>query len=96
MNVRSIVYCSAPVYAISLPVNYIHLLVVLDIDDSRLPLASRDMALEQDVDLAVRAALHLRQEEVCHNETEETGSSPDVTALSTEVGLLRFVSNCLL
>jgi hypothetical protein len=54
------------------------------------------MALEENVDLAVRAALHLRQEEVCHDETEETGSGPDITALSTEVGLLRFVSNCSL
>ena len=32
--------------------------------------------------------LHLGQEEVCHDETEETSSSPDVTALSTKVGLV--------
>jgi hypothetical protein len=69
-----------------------HLLVVLDVDHSLLPLASRDVALEQDVDLAVGSVLHLRHKEVCHDETEETSSSPDVSALSAKVGFLRFIS----
>jgi hypothetical protein len=52
------------------------------------------MALEQNIDLAIGSVLHLRNEEVCHDETEETSSSPDVSALSAKVGFLRFVSNC--
>ena len=66
----------------------IRLLVVLNIDDSLCPLAGWDLALEQDVNFAVRAVLHLGQEEVCHDEAEETSSTPDVTALAAEVGLL--------
>ena len=38
-----------------------HLLVIVDIDDGFLPLASWDTALEKDVDLAEGTALHLRQ-----------------------------------
>lgn len=70
----------------------LRLLVSVELDDSLLPLAGRNLALEEDVDLTVRTTLHLRQEEVRHNETEETSASPDVTALSAEVGLLRCVS----
>jgi hypothetical protein len=53
------------------------------------------MALEQDVNLTVRSTLHLRQEEIGHDETEETSSSPDVTTFSAKVGLLQVVSSCL-
>lgn len=69
------------------------LLVGLDIDNSLCPLASRNLALEQNVDFAVGSVLHLRQEEVCHDETKETCASPDVAALATEVCLLHYVSN---
>lgn len=41
------------------------LIIVLDVHDCILPLASRDLALEHDVNLAVGSPLHLRQEEVC-------------------------------
>lgn len=75
-----------------LALTHLRLLVGLDVDNSLLPLAGGDLALEQNIDLAVRTALHLRQEEVCDDETEETSASPDITALSTEVGLLRCIS----
>lgn len=63
----------------------LHLVVILDIDDRLLPLASRHLAVEQDVNLTVRPALHLRQVEVGHHEAEETGAAPDVAALSAKV-----------
>lgn len=68
--------------------SWLGLLVGLDVDDGLGPLAGRDLALEKNVDFAVRAALHLRKEEVGQHETDETSSAPDITALSTEVGLL--------
>lgn len=68
------------------------LLVGCDIDLGLGPLAGRDLALEQNVDLTVRATLHLRQVEVCQGEAKETSSSPNVTALATKVGLLCYVS----
>jgi hypothetical protein len=63
----------------------LHLVVVLDIDNRLLPLASGHLAVEQDVDLTVRPALHLGQVEVGHEEADETGTSPHVTALAAEV-----------
>lgn len=63
-------------------------MVILDIDDRLLPLASRHLAVEQDVDLTVRPALHLGQVEVGDDEAEETGATPDVTALATKIGAL--------
>lgn len=66
----------------------LHLVVILDIDNSLLPLASGHLAVEQDVNLTVRSALHLRQEEVCHDEAEETSAAPNVAALAAEVGAL--------
>lgn len=68
------------------------LLVGLCVDLSLGPVACVDLTLEQNVDLAVRAALHLGEEEVCDNEAEETGTGPNVTALAAKVGLLE----CLL
>jgi hypothetical protein len=59
--------------------------VILDIDDRLLPLASRHLAVEQDVDLTVRPALHLRQVEESDDEAEETSATPDVAALAAEV-----------
>jgi hypothetical protein len=63
----------------------LHLVVVLDIDDRLLPLASRHLTVEQDVDLTVRPALHLGQVEKGHNEAEETGATPHVAALAAKV-----------
>jgi hypothetical protein len=66
----------------------VRLLVSCNINFSLGPLAGRNLALEQNVNLTVGAALHLRQEKVCQHEAEETSTTPDVTALATEVGLL--------
>lgn len=75
-------------------INHSHLLVVLHIDLGLLPLASRYLAVEHDVDLAVGAALHLRQPEVCADQAEQTSATPDVTALAAEVSALCYVSDC--
>ena len=64
--------------------SYSHLLVIVDIDNSLLPLPGGDLALEQDVDLAVRPALHLGQEEVGGDEAEEAGGAPDVAAFAAD------------
>lgn len=69
------------------------LLVGLCVDLSLGPVACVDLTLEQNVDLAVRAVLHLWYEEVCQDEADETSSGPYVTALSAEVGLLFDFSN---
>ena len=72
------------------------LLVVLGIDGSVLPLASWHMAVEQDVDLAVGAPLHLRDVEVGQNQAEECCACPDVAAFAAEVSALySFVSDRL-
>lgn len=63
-------------------------MVILDIDDRLLPLASGHLAVEQDVNLTVRPALHLRQVEVGHDEAEETGATPNVAALAAKVRAL--------
>lgn len=67
---------------------YSRLLVVVDVDDGLLPLASRDVTLEHDVNLSVGAALHLRQEEVRNDKADETSCAPDVTALAAKVHTL--------
>lgn len=58
----------------------------MDVDDGLLPLAGLDLALEENVDLSVRSVLHLRKPDVCHDQADETGTSPDIAALATEVG----------
>lgn len=68
---------------------HIQLAVVVNIDDSLLPLARRDMTVEQDIDLAVRPILHLWQPDVSHGQTDERSPGPDVAASATEVGLVR-------
>lgn len=65
-----------------------YLVIILNINHSLLPLSSRHLAIEQDINLTVRAALHLRQVEVCHDEAERSGTAPDVAAFATEVGVL--------
>ena len=68
---------------------HIQLAVVVNIDDSLLPLARLNMTVEQDIDLAVRAILHLWQPDVSHGQADERGTSPDVAAFATEVSLVR-------
>jgi hypothetical protein len=68
-----------------------HLLVVADVDDGLLPLAGRDLALEENVDFSVRSVLHLRKPDVGTEQTEGTSSGPDVTTLATKVGTLENV-----
>jgi hypothetical protein len=54
------------------------------------------MAVEQDVDLAVGASLHLRDVEVGQNQAEECRACPNVAAFSAEVSALNsFVSDWL-
>jgi hypothetical protein len=65
-----------------------HLLIVLDIDDRFFPFASWDLTLEQDVNLAVRSTFHLRQVDVCCDEANEAGGTPDITTLATKVSTL--------
>lgn len=65
-----------------------HLLVVVDVDDRLLPLAGRDMALEQDVDLAVGAALHLWQTPPGNDKTDECRGAPDVPTLAANYSIV--------
>lgn len=60
------------------------LLVVVDINGSFLPFASRDFALKHDVDFTVGAVLHFRKFKVCDYEAEEARCAPDVTASATD------------
>lgn len=60
------------------------LLVVVDINGSFLPFASRDSALKHDVDFTVGAVLHFRKFKVCDYEAEESRCAPDVTASATD------------
>lgn len=73
--------CSVPFLVRDLPV----LLVILDVDDGCLELPSWNLAVEQDVALTVRAMLELGKKEVCHDPTDDSGTSPDITALARKV-----------
>ena len=64
---------------------FLHLLVIAHVDDSLLKLPSRNPAVEQDVKLAVRAVLELREEEVGHDPADKSGAAPDVAALASHV-----------
>jgi hypothetical protein len=66
-----------------------HLIIVLDIDDRLLPLASRHMTREQNVDLTEGPMLHLRDPDPRHDGADEGGASPDVAALAAQVPLIR-------
>src|ERR1017187_3326334 len=70
------------------------LLVVLYINNCFRPLTSWDMTIKQDVNLAVGSILHLRQEEVCHDQAKETGATPDIAALPEKCSTLYYISNC--
>lgn len=75
---------------------YPNLLVVLHIDHSVLPLASRDFTLEENVNLAIGSSLHLRQEEIRQDEANKTSSTPDVAAFTAEVRLLEIDQQTIL
>lgn len=64
------------------------LLIIVDVDVCPLPLASGNLALEHDVDLAVRAMLHLGQLEVCRDQTEEARGAPDVTTFASDYAIV--------
>lgn len=61
------------------------LLVIAHVDDGLLELPSRNLAVEQNVKLAVGAVLKLGQEEVGHDPADEGGAAPDVAALASHV-----------
>jgi hypothetical protein len=52
------------------------------------------MTIEQDVNLAVGSTLHLRQVEVCRDQANETGGTPDVAAFAAKISTLHYVSKC--
>lgn len=60
-----------------------HLLIIVDINIGLSPVTSINLALEENVNLTVRSALHLRNAEICGDKTDETSTAPDVTALAT-------------
>lgn len=72
----------------------LHLVVVLHIDFGFLPLASRDMTIEQDVNLTVGSILHLGQVKVCRDPDKQSGERPDVAGHAAKVSTLHYVSNC--
>ena len=73
-----------------------HLLIIMNIHNRLTPFWRGHLALEQDVDFAVGAALHLGEVEEGHDEAEEACSGPDVAAFAAEVaGLDGFVSFCI-
>lgn len=68
---------------------FLRSLVVLDVDNGLLPLARLNLAPEQDIDLAVGTALHLRNVPPCQGKADESRAAPDVSALATKVCSLR-------
>jgi len=70
------------------PNSNFHLLIVVDTDDRLLPLASRDVTLEQDVDLTEGPVLHLRNPDPSQEGADEGGARPDVAALAAQVPLI--------
>lgn len=64
------------------------LLIVVDIDDGLLPLASRKTTTEHNVNLTIRATLHLRKTPPGHDETEKGSAAPDVAALAADWEML--------
>lgn len=71
-----------------LPTLHMRLLVIVDIDDRLLPLASRKTTAEHNVNLTVRATLHLRKTPPGHNETEKGSAAPDVATLAADWKML--------
>jgi hypothetical protein len=61
------------------------LLVILEINDSRLELPSGNLALEQDVHFAIRAMLELRKAEVSNDLVKNRSTTLDIPALSRKV-----------
>lgn len=57
----------------------------MDVDDGRLELPGGHLAVEQDIDLTVRAVLELGQEEEGHDPAHARGAAPDEAALARDV-----------
>lgn len=47
--------------------------------------------MKHDVNLAVGSPFHLQQVEICHDQAEQTGATPGVTALAAKVSALETV-----
>jgi len=62
-----------------------HLVVVLDIDDGLLELSRRDLAVEQNVQLAITPTLEFRQAKKCASETDSSSATPDISALACKI-----------
>lgn len=65
-----------------------NLLIVLDIDDRLLPLASLNLSLKQNVDFAEGSVLHLWNPNPSHESADKGGGCPDVAALAAQVPLI--------
>ena len=68
-------------------------MVLVPLDEGLPPLACRDLAGKQDVNFAVGAIFHLRQEEECHHKTEAASAGPDIATLTSKVCAICFVNN---
>jgi len=61
------------------------LLVILDVENGRSEFPGRNLSIEQNINLTIRAVLELRKEEVRHYPADKGSTSPDVTAFACEV-----------
>ena len=63
----------------------LRLIVVLHVDLGLGELSRRDLSSKQDIDLSVRTSSKLWQGEESDDETDDGGTSPDKSALSSQV-----------
>jgi hypothetical protein len=61
------------------------LLVVLDVEHCRSKLSSRDLSLEQDINLSVRSVLELGKAKESDDKADSGGTAPNVPTLPSEV-----------
>jgi hypothetical protein len=66
----------------------LHLLVVVDVNSRLAPLASLHMAVEENIDFAVGAALHFRQPDPGQQEADKASCAPNITAAAAQVDTL--------
>lgn len=59
------------------------LVILFNLDLSLRPLSSRYSPFEQNIDLAIGTILHLRQLEVCRDQTQQSRSTPYVAAFAS-------------
>jgi len=58
---------------------------ILNVNNGRLRLPGRNLAIEQDVAFTVRAVFQIRKKAECHHPADASGTSPNVTAPACEV-----------